>query len=522
MYEITQRTLAPYSSICYISCEWADGTMSRASGVIVGLNDVLTAHHVVYDAYRGGYATRITVSPAADTSPYFIQPYGSFSDVEVIYGRTANWDSNGDQMLFDYEAQYDMALLGMGSAIGGFDGVNSWLPVSNTAMDFSGRIVGYPAAGSGMMEQPVFADASTQAGVFDVAYSLGAGASGGPLLMGNQVVGVLSSGSAYESTYAGLFAPGTWDWLQNALAADNVALPGGQAPANVLVSPAAAGVITYMGSAFADSVLGTAANEFFRSSGGNDFIDGSAGFDTLTYGATRTTYVMGNAGAAFTVSDKRAGLDGSDGLTGVERVTFTDMTVNLEIGDSAQAIAPWQLKSLQELYVAFFNRVPDADGLNFWIRQTAAGQPINATADTFYSAALLYPVTGYSSAMTPTEFVDVIYRNVLGRTAGADAEGSAFWSGRLASGEDTRGSLVTTILYSAHTFKGDATWGWVADLLDNKAAVAQRFAVDLGLNYNTPEASVVQGMQIAAAVTPTDTAAALSLIGIWDNFATWA
>jgi len=42
------------------------------------------------------------------------------------------------------------------------------------------------------------------------------------------------------------------------------------------------------------------------------------------------------------------------------------------------------------------------------------------------------------------------------------------------------GSLVSAILTSAHTFKDDATWGWVADLLDNKIQVADKFAVTWG------------------------------------------
>ena len=54
----------------------------------------------------------------------------------------------------------------------------------------------------------------------------------------------------------------------------------------------------------------------------------------------------------------------------------------------------------------------------------------------------------------------------------------------------------------------------MADLLDNKIVVADAFAVDWGLNYNTPEDSIANGMAIAAAVTPTDTSAAISLIGI--------
>ena len=70
------------------------------------------------------------------------------------------------------------------------------------------------------------------------------------------------------------------------------------------------------------------------------------------------------------------------------------------------------------------------------------------------------------------------------------------------------------ILGSAHTFKGNETWGWVADLLDNKIAVADLFAVDMGLGYASPDDSISKGMAIAAAVTASSTAAAISLIGV--------
>ena len=108
----------------------------------------------------------------------------------------------------------------------------------------------------------------------------------------------------------------------------------------------------------------------------------------------------------------------------------------------------------------------------------------------------------------------MIYKNVLGRSEGADAGGLVYWTDKLANGTESHGSLVTTILSSAHSFKGDTTWGWVADLLDNKLTVAKTFAVDWGLNYNTAAESISQGMAIAAAVTPTDTSAAIALIGV--------
>jgi hypothetical protein len=376
------------------------------------------------------------------------------------------------------------------------------------------------------MEEPVFADASASVGVYDVGFSLGPGASGGPLLRtdgsGTYVAGVLSSGNAdfSHSTYAGLFGPGNWTWINNALTANNSVLPGGVGAGGVPLSGSVAGAITYIGSGGDDLLTGTAANEVLRGGGGTDSLNGLAGDDTALYLYDRTEYHVGHSAGNITVYDK-LGDEGTDTLVNMEHLSFSDMTVNLGIGVASRTIAPAQLKLLEELYVAFFNRVPEADGLAYWIGQSRSGVSINQIADAFYSAALLYPSqTGYSSGMSHTDFVNTIYRNVLGRSDGGDPEGVAFWSGALADGTQTRGSLVTSVLASAHTFKGTATWGWVADLLDNKAAVAQHFAVEMGLGYKTPEASVAHGMQIADAVTATDTSAAIALIGVDDNFST--
>lgn len=524
MYEVNALTAEPYSSICYIVCEWSDGSLTRASGVIVGINDVLTAHHVVYDATRGGYATSITVSPGADTAPYTF-PYGSFSDVGVIYARTENWDADGDGLLYPQESQYDMALLGMrSSAISANAG---WVGVTNISSDFVGTVDGYPARGTGLMEEAVYADASSEYGVFDVASSLGPGGSGGPLLRtdatGAYVAGVLSSGTSdySHSSYAGLFGPGNWTWLNNALEANNSVMFGGSTTGGIPLSGAAAGAITYLGTAAGDVLIGTGAGENLRGSGGADWINGMAGTDTAVYVGARDNYRVGHADFGITVSDLLPGRDGNDNLANMERLVFSDMTVNLGIGAESRTLATHQVKTLEELYLAFFDRIPDADGLAFWIAQTRAGQSIDQTADAFYAAALLYPtLTGYSAAMGSADFVNVIYRNVLGRSEGADSQGLAFWTQALDSGSETRGSLVTDILYSAHTFKGDPTWGWVANLLDNKAYVAHKFAVEMGLGYTTPAASIAYGMQIAGAVTPTDTSQAIALIGVNDTFST--
>jgi len=118
--------------------------------------------------------------------------------------------------------------------------------------------------------------------------------------------------------------------------------------------------------------------------------------------------------------------------------------------------------------------------------------------------------------MSNADFVHVIYQNVLGRTDGGDPAGVEYWSGELANGNASRGSLVSTMLDSAHGFKGDTEsgFGWVADLLDNKIIVARTVAIEWGLTYTSPETSISKGMEIAKAVTATDTAAAIALVGM--------
>jgi hypothetical protein len=207
---------------------------------------------------------------------------------------------------------------------------------------------------------------------------------------------------------------------------------------------------------------------------------------------------------------------------GTQSLRFSDVNVELSILDTAQTIAPADLQSIIELYIAFFNRVPDAPGLKYWITQFNAGRTLEQIAGNFYDAAIYFSsVTGYSASMTNEDFVKIIYKNVLGRsgtTAPPDAD-VAYWAGELTNGHRTRGSLIATMLDSAHSFKNDATWGWVADLLDNKVVVGKYFAFQQGLSYLDSSESITKTMAIAAAVTPTGTSAAMTLIGVTDaNF----
>lgn len=271
------------------------------------------------------------------------------------------------------------------------------------------------------------------------------------------------------------------------------------------------------GTQHSDTLLGGSSDDVLTGAGGNDSLDGGLGTDTAVFSGRASEYTVrvDRAARAGSVTDSQAGRDGRDAINNIERLQFSDVTFNLSVYHAAQTLPVAQLSRLQELYVAFFDRVPDADGLAYWIDQVKAGVSMDAIATAFYNAGVQYPqLTGFSATMRNADFVNAVYRNVLGRQDGADPGGLDYWTYSLSSGKATRGSLVATILEVAHTYKGDATWGWVADLLDNKIAVAHTVAVTWGLNYNTPEQSIQQGMTIADAVTSTDAQSAIQLVGL--------
>jgi hypothetical protein len=231
----------------------------------------------------------------------------------------------------------------------------------------------------------------------------------------------------------------------------------------------------------------------------------------VSFTGPKGNYTITTISNGVVVKDNIGG-DGTNAYLNATSLKFTDMTVNLTMGYTSATIEPENLKSIIELYVAFFNRVPDADGLSYWVGEFNAGRSIIDIGNSFYAAAVTLPeITGYSAKMSDADFVRIIYKNVLGRSS-VDTDGLNYWTNALASKQETRGSLVNTILKAAHTFKGDPTYGYVADLLDNKIEVASKFAVDQGLGYTTNEASIKNGMAIAAAVTPTSTAEANRVI----------
>ena len=87
-----------------------------------------------------------------------------------------------------------------------------------------------------------------------------------------------------------------------------------------------------------NELLGFGGSDVFQGLAGNDVIDGGAGDDTAIYRGRKSEYVVTKmADGVYTVQDRVAGRDGTDMLTNVENVMFSDET--MAPGETGKTVA---------------------------------------------------------------------------------------------------------------------------------------------------------------------------------------
>jgi hypothetical protein len=176
---------------------------------------------------------------------------------------------------------------------------------------------------------------------------------------------------------------------------------------------------SFDGTAGNDTWIGSVGKDTFNGAGGNDSINGGAGIDLAVYSGTRASHVITASTGSLTVAGAS---DGTDMLTNVERLKFDDMALAFDTsGNAGQAY---------RLYQAAFDRTPDTAGLSDWLRGMDAGMTLESVATGFIGSAEFKAL--YGAAPSNTQFVDLLYANVLNRPA--DAAGYGYWLGEMQGG----------------------------------------------------------------------------------------
>ena len=246
------------------------------------------------------------------------------------------------------------------------------------------------------------------------------------------------------------------------------------------------------GNALNNHLHGGAGDDELEGFGGNDTIDGDGGVDLAYYFGTSASYTLTlSASDGITLRDRSADGAGTDVLRNIELIEFyTDTGTERETLDLTQfggpaGLSAADLESFIELYIAYFNRAPDAVGLNFWGTAFANGTTLQEMAALFIDQ----PETRetYAEGLSNEAFAVAVYDNVLGRLP--DQAGFDFWIELLDAGGVSRDQFILAVLDGAKAAPPDgASQDFITQQLADRQFLADKtdigalFAVHRGMS----------------------------------------
>lgn len=266
-----------------------------------------------------------------------------------------------------------------------------------------------------------------------------------------------------------------------------------------LLSDPFTGADTLIGNSFADVISGAAGDDTLDGAGGNDTLEGGTGNDSLSggeggadtalYSGAQTSYTLTLSPTGTTVTDRRADGNGVDMLSGIEFLDFeTDLLTgpfDLTKFAGLTGLSAGELETFIELYIAYFNRAPDAVGLSFWGTAFANGVTLEQSARSFIDQAETRAT--YPDSLSNADFATAVYDNVLGRIP--DQAGFDFWVGALDSERVGRDQFILSVLEGAKAAPPDgASQGFIAQQLADQQYLATKtdiggyFAVNYGMS----------------------------------------
>ena len=300
-----------------------------------------------------------------------------------------------------------------------------------------------------------------------------------------------------------------------------------------------------VGSPGPDPINAGIGNDTIDPGAGHDTIDGGAGDDTVLYSGDQNSYTLTLSPEATTITNRLSSGTDIDTLVDVEFLDFeTEMDVfggqpmHLDIFDGPASLSADDFSEIVELYVAYFNRAPDALGLFFWASKFAEGLSTADMAASFFTQQETQET--YADVMDDagnltdvSAFVTAVYQNVLGRQA--DDAGFNFWVDVLENSADvTPPNFILAIIQGAK-FPADPVPQSYVDqaYLEDKADIGAYFAVIKGMSevgngstamqlFDGSEDSLLAAKNAIdafhiAATGPTDGEFLMPLVGVIDD-----
>lgn len=147
------------------------------------------------------------------------------------------------------------------------------------------------------------------------------------------------------------------------------------------------------------------------------------------------------------------------------------VTIMLLAQTSAYAETKASKENVAKLYVATFDRAPDAAGLSYWVDKSNLS--LEGVAESFFDQSETQ--SKYTPDASNTDFVSAIYRNLFNREA--EEAGLDYWVSELNAGRVDKSVFILAVINGAK----DTSLGNDSKILTNKTTVGLAFS-DAGLD----------------------------------------
>lgn len=229
------------------------------------------------------------------------------------------------------------------------------------------------------------------------------------------------------------------------------------------------------GTAEADVLTGTEADDLLIGAEGDDVIDGGGGHDIARIYGLSMDFAIEITPDGVLVHDRQETDVAIDRLTEIEVLNFDDRSIQLGELEWIDSLSASEIASLVRLYIAYFGRAPDAEGMLFWLNAVDQGLDLSEVAGLFYDQ----PETRaqFEALQTTAEFIATTYARVLGRAP--DADGLMFWSSVLDSGQVETSNFIQAVIDGALSNPNALE---DQQFLSDKTDIGLYFALTRGLN----------------------------------------